>query len=290
MQKNNQILPFLRWAGGKRWFSKQIAPIIRRRLKGRYFEPFLGAGAMFFAVSPGNALLSDLNHDLINVFQIVGENPNRLINEIRKIPVDSKTYYKIRSSNPQSIFKKAVRFIYLNRTCYGGLYRENLKGEFNTPYGGGSRTPAPLWEQNLIANTSKLLSKKSIKLKADDFEVSMKKAKKGDVIYCDPTYSAVTRNQFDRYGSNIFDWNDQERLAEQALQALGRGVLVIISNTYCNEICELYESAVLISMKKIKIIGNKSKRKNNNKEYLIILDPERTYEDWYKIGSAELSN
>ena len=290
METDKPILPFLRWAGGKRWLSKQIAPIIKNRLKGFYIEPFLGAGAMFFGVSPRKALLSDLNSELINTFEIVSKNPDRLINEIQKISVNSETYYKIRSSKPRDNFSKAVRFIYLNRTCYGGLYRENLKGEFNTPYGGGSRTPKPLWEKKLIVDASKFLSKKSIKLKVVDFEVSMKEAKKGDVIYCDPTYSAVTRNHFDRYGSNIFDWNDQERLAEQAIKALGRGVLVIISNTYCNEICDLYEPAVLISMKKIKIIGKKAKRENNNKEYLIVLDPEETYEDWNKIGSAELSN
>lgn len=290
METDKPILPFLRWAGGKRWLSKQIAPIIKNRLKGCYIEPFLGAGAMFFGVSPRKALLSDLNSELINTFEIVSKNPDRLINEIQKISVNSETYYKIRSSKPRDNFSKAVRFIYLNRTCYGGLYRENLKGEFNTPYGGGSRTPKPLWEKKLIVDASKFLSKKSIKLKVVDFEVSMKEAKKGDVIYCDPTYSAVTRNHFDRYGSNIFDWNDQERLAEQAIKALGRGVLVIISNTYCNEICDLYEPAVLISMKKIKIIGKKAKRENNNKEYLIVLDPEETYEDWNKIGSAELSN
>jgi DNA adenine methylase len=290
MQNNNHILPFLRWAGGKRWLSKQIAPILKRRLNGRYFEPFLGAGAMFFAISPENALLSDLNHELINVFKIVGERPNRLINEIQKIPVDNKTYYKIRSSKPQSNFKKAVRFIYLNRTCYGGLYRENLKGEFNTPYGGGSRTPEPLWGQNLIANASKLLSKKSIKLEVNDFEVSIKKANKGDVIYCDPTYSAVTRNQFDRYGSIIFNWKDQERLADQAIQALDRGVLVIISNAYCEEIRTLYQDSIIIQQKKVKAIGNKTKSDNTHKEYLIILDPQRNYQDWVEIGEVETYN
>jgi DNA adenine methylase len=290
MQKNNQILPFLRWAGGKRWLSRKIAPILRQRLQGRYFEPFLGAGAMFFAIAPKRALLSDINTDLINGFQIVKERADELVNAIRKMSVDKDTYYRIRSSRPRTTFNRAVRFIYLNRTCYGGLYRENLKGEFNTPYGGGSRTPAPLWDRNLIANASKLLSMKSIKLKIDDFAVSMKKAGKGDVIYCDPTYRAVTRSQFDRYGSIIFDWNDQERLAEEALQALDRGVLVIISNTYCSEIRELYDSSILMPMKKNKTIGNISKRQNNNKEYLIILDPEKTYEDWHKISPVELSN
>ncbi len=235
---------------------------------------------MFFAISPKKALLSDLNSELINAYNVVIENPIRLLNEIRKIPVNNKTYYIIRSNNPRSDIQKAVRFIYLNRTCYGGLYRENQQGIFNTPYGGGSRTPAPLWEHNLITNANKSLKKKSIKLRVQDFEESIKIAKRGDVIYCDPTYRSVTRNQFDRYGSNIFSWKDQERLAKIAFLAANRGALVIISNTFCEEINTLYNGAIRILLNKKKSIGNKSNNPNNHNEYLIILDPEGKINEW----------
>ena len=114
----------------------------------------------------------------------------------------------------------------------------------------------------------------------------MKLAKKGDVIYCDPTYSSVTRNQFDRYGSIIFDWSDQERLARQAQNAVDSGALVVISNTYCAEIKTLYKRAILIPLRKNKAIGNESKDSNNNKEYLIILDPEKNYQDWETIRGS----
>jgi len=278
-----EIKPFLRWAGGKRWLAKSIAPIMRKRLKGRYFEPFLGAGAMFFAMSPKQALLSDLNGELINAFQIVAEMPNRLLKEIRKISVTKESYYKIRSSRPRSSLQRAVRFIYLNRTCYGGLYRENRQGEFNTPFGGGSRTPAPLWERNLILEASKLLSNKGVELKVQDFADSMKLAKKGDVVYCDPTYRAVTRNQFDRYGSVIFDWSDQERLAEQARYAVDRGALVVISNTFCDEIKTLYKEAIFVPLRKNKTIGNRPRHSNNNKESLIILDPDHNFQGWNSL-------
>jgi DNA adenine methylase len=282
--------PFLRWAGGKQWLAKSVAPIMRKRLKGRYFEPFLGAGAMFFALSPKRALLSDLNWELINAFQMVAETPNRLLKEIAKIPVSSGTFYRIRSSKPRSRFQRAIRFIYLNRTCYGGLYRENRKGEFNTPYGGGSRTPSPLWECNLISEASKALSSKLIKLRVQDFSDSMKLAKEGDVIYCDPTYSSVTRGAFDRYGSIIFDWGDQESLAEEAQNAVSKGALAVISNTHCGEVKDLYRQGILIALKKNKAIGNQPKNSDNNKEYLIILDPEQNYEEWEEIGEGELGD
>ena len=290
MQTDKPILPFLRWAGGKRWLSRQIAPILRQRLEGRYFEPFLGAGAMFFAVAPQRALLSDINANLINGFQIVKERADELVNAIRNISVDADTYYKIRSSRPRSAFNRAVRFIYLNRTCYGGLYRENRKGEFNTPFGGGSRTPEPLWKDDLIQRANGLLSRYSVQCKAQDFSKSMRLAKSGDLIYCDPTYRSVTRNQFDRYGAVIFDWNDQKRLAKEAQKAFKKGVFVAISNTYCDEVRSLYPDALFLQLSKSKTIGNSSKNSISKKEFLIILDPNLNVDEWVTIGQVEYYN
>jgi len=239
---------------------------------------------MFFAVAPERALLSDLNSELINAFQVVAKQPDKLVDEIRKIPVTNERYYEIRSIKPNNDIQKAVRFIYLNRTCYGGLYRENKKGKFNTPFGGGSRTPSPLWERNLIANASKLLSRRSIELKVQDFADSIKLAKSGDVVYCDPTFSSVTRTQFDRYGPVIFDWNDQERLAYSAYSAADRGALVLISNTLCNEIRALYNKAILVKFRKKKTIGNKPNNSANHNESLIIIDPQSDIGEWKNLG------
>lgn len=284
------ILPFLRWAGGKRWLCRQIAPIFKAHLQGRYFEPFLGAGAMFFAIAPDRALLSDINEDLINSFQIVKNKPEELAIAIQKLPVDAATYYKLRSKKPITSFNKAVRFIYLNRTCYGGLHRENQKGEFNTPFGGGSRTPKTLWEDNLLQKANSLLSKRYVRLKVQDYAASMRLAKRGDLIYCDPTYRSVTRNQFDRYGSVIFDWNDQIRLAKEAQKAYKRGVFVAISNTYCDELRALYPDALFLQLSRGKAIGNKSNNGNSKKEYLIILDPNLKVSEWISVGQIELDN
>ena len=125
---------FLRWAGGKRWLSKTLAPIIIDFLAdGTYYEPFLGSGAMFFAVQPRRATLSDNNKQLINAFLQVSCKPDDLQRILAALRSTKKEYYRIRSAVPKTALEQAARFIYLNRNCWGGLYRENRRGEFNVP-------------------------------------------------------------------------------------------------------------------------------------------------------------
>ena len=135
-----------------------------------------------------------------------------------------------------------------------------------------------------------MLSGKNIRCKTQDFADSIKLAKKGDLIYCDPTYRAVTRNQFDRYGSIIFDWQDQERLARKAHNAYKKGAFVAISNTYCDEVRALYPDAMFLQLSRSKAIGNKSKTSNSKKEFLIILDPNLNITEWLSVGQLEYSN
>lgn len=283
----NVVEPFLRWAGGKRWLTHALAPVLKRRLTGRYFEPFLGAGAMFFAVAPDRAVLSDLNADLMETFRMVAERPTELLEAVRALTVDESTYYRTREDEPEEPFLRAVRFVYLNRTCYGGIYRENKRGKFNTPYGGGSRTPAPLWESSLIERAERMLAKKDVVMEVCDFERMLDTAGSGDVIYCDPAYRAATRAQFDRYGAVVFGWDDQERLATAAKRAAGRGALVVISNTRCSEVKGLYEDATRLLLSKSKAIGKSSKDPDRRKEYLIVLDPEDDAIRWSSIGRVE---
>lgn len=279
--------PFLRWAGGKRWLAKDLAAPIRQILAGTYFEPFVGSGALFFALAPEKARLSDLNEDLITTYREVANSPEQILRAIRKLPVNRKTFNEIRSSAPRSDHEKAVRFLYLNRTCYGGIYRENRQGHFNTPYGGGSRTPAPLWERGLIANASKVLGRPAVEFDVCDFELSIAKASAGDVVYCDPTYHAVTREQFDRYGSTVFNWADQIRLAKACRMAMRRGAVVLVSNTFCQEIKNLYPRTFRIRLEKQKCIGKLSTRHNSKNEYLIVLDPFENQALWRGMGKIE---
>ncbi len=281
------VEPFLRWAGGKRWLAHALAPVLKKRLSGRYFEPFLGAGAMFFAVAPKRAVLSDLNADLIGAFRVVAEHPSELLEAVRALPVDESTYYKTREDEPEDPFLRALRFVYLNRTCYGGIYRENKRGKFNTPYGGGSRTPTPLWENRLIERAERMLAKEDVVLEVCDFEHVLDTAGSGDVVYCDPAYRAATRAQFDRYGAVVFGWNDQERLAAAVRRAAERGALVVVSNTRCPEVKSLYGDATRILLSKSKAVGNSSKDPDRRKEYLIVLDPENDASSWRFVGLVE---
>ena len=136
-------LPFLKWPGGKRWLAPTLLTTIRRSEFRTYYEPFLGGAALFFALKPGHSVLSDINHDLINTYRQVKYHPSDLIRRLQTIPVNKRTYDSQRKHLPHRALDRAVRFLYLNRTAFGGMYRLNQTGKFNVPFGGGERTPAP---------------------------------------------------------------------------------------------------------------------------------------------------
>src|SRR5262245_48598437 len=263
-ERERSVQPFLRWAGGKRWLARLIAPRIREFINtshGRYFEPFLGGGAMFFAVAPQRAHLSDSNASLINTFCLVRDRYQEIQELLRTIAVTADNYYKLRAATEIGDVFKATRFIFLNRTCYGGLYRINQQGQFNVPYGGGSRTPENLWKKGILERAALLLQSSNAHIECCDFAKAMGRVKRGDVIYCDLTYRNLSRRQFDRYNipQEIFSWADQERLAEAALKAKKKGAFVIISNDASREIRRLFRSDKRIALERKKAIGRRSK-------------------------------
>jgi DNA adenine methylase len=295
--------PFLKWAGGKRWLAPKLVPLIRAELdksNGEYFEPFLGAGAIFFALAPNKASLSDVNANLIEVYLEIKRNWLAIVDEIKKWPVEEDFFYTLRKAQPSNRFERACRFLYLNRTCYGGLYRENQLGHFNVPYGGG-RDHRALWEKNLLQRASAALQNR-VSVRCADFELLINRSVEGDVVYCDPTYSTMKRTQFDRYGKTIFSWADQMRLAIAAEKAMDRGVLVIVSNSGCLHLNDFYPRAYKINLEKTKSIGNKAKTIAVHQESLYVLDPRSRRENWgelgkilnrksrYSIGSSDLKN
>ncbi len=275
---------FLRWAGGKGWLTKTVAPIIVDRLgDGTYYEPFLGSAAMFFAVQPRRATLSDNNKQLINTFRQVARKPEDLQRILRALRSTKKEYYRLRSAAPKTALEGAARFIYLNRNCWGGLYRENRRGEFNVPYGGGTRNHVSLAREPLLQTVASLLRRRNVRLLSCPFEEILQNVGRGDVIYCDPTYRRQTRHHFDRYGANVFDWNDQKRLASLAGKAFGKGALVIVSNASCFSIADLYPNALIIRTSRKKGFGNTNNRAALA-EYVFVLDPEQRLEQWLPVG------
>jgi DNA adenine methylase len=281
------VTPFLRWAGGKRWLAPHLAPLITERLSTSYHEPFVGAGAIYFYLRPKNAVLTDINNDLINTYKIISKRTNQVLDALRAIPVDSENFYRIRGSSPRDSLMRAVRFIYLNRTCYGGIHRTNQRGEYNTPYGGGSRTPEPLWRDGILSAAASMLRPKTVRIFTSDFERPIDSATEGDVIYCDPVYATRNREKFDRYNPRLFGWEDQIRLRNAVYRANKRGVLVVMSNTYSAEVRSLYPSAFRIALERQKFVNGRTKSSGSDLEYLIVLDPTERRKDWESLGRIE---
>lgn len=233
------VEPFLKWAGGKRLLLPQLLEHIRPPARGgKYFEPFLGGGAVFFALRPEAAYLSDASPELINAYRAVQDSVEDVIRCLSRLKHSKAEYYRVRGSHPRLPATRAARFIYLNKTCFNGLYRVNLKGEFNVPFG---RHPSTLLicNKKQLRNASDALTDTDIAI--EDFEVAMTQAGENDVVYCDPPYTvAHTNNGFVEYNAQVFSWRDQERLAQAAASCVDRGARVYVSNASHESIRQLY--------------------------------------------------
>lgn len=233
------IKPFLKWAGGKRWFVQNHAELLPKKYN-RYIEPFLGSGAVFFYLKPKNALLGDINKELIETYSALKKNW-RLVLRYLKLhhKLHNKNYYyQIRSNIPNSIFTRAARFIYLNRTCWNGLYRVNKRGLFNVPIGDKSSVIFPDESFEDIAN---ILN--NAELYSRDFEFLINTAKEGDLLFIDPPYTVRhNNNAFIKYNEMLFSWKDQERLFLCLKQAKDRGATIVATNAYHKSVRTLYTS------------------------------------------------
>lgn len=229
--------PFLKWAGGKRWLARSsnwLFPVSY----DRYVEPFLGGGAIFFSEQPHNAALSDANPRLIATYQALKDDWEAVYAHLSEYAAKHSDafYYEARGSLRQEPAAEAARFIYLNRTCWNGLYRVNLKGEFNVPRGTKTRV---LLDTDDFAGVASALSKAS--LEVQDFEVALADAGKGDFVFLDPPYTvAHNNNGFLKYNETIFSWGDQVRLKDAAVAAAGRGASVLVLNAKHSSVEKLY--------------------------------------------------
>jgi DNA adenine methylase len=238
----------------------------------RYVEPFLGGGAMFFGLRPSLANLSDVNAELINVYQQVARNPRKLLRSLQDLPVTQDTFLSLRAENTGSPGRRAVRFLYLNRTAFGGMYRVNRQGQFNVPYGGGHRTPAPLWTDRLLCRAASRLGTATVEVL--DFEVALSAAQDGDLVYCDPTYTVThDNNGFVRYNETNFSWADQRRLASGATAAAGRGATVLVSNAHHPDIRALYPDADIHTVYRASCLCPDPEKRRRAAEYLVVLTP-----------------
>ena len=233
---SNEPRPFLKWAGSKQALLNHVVGVLPRSFKN-YFEPFLGGGALFFLLEPSQAFLSDACAPLIETFEAVQKNPNAVLRNLKGRRPTKKHYYETRGKSSSGVFKRAADFIFLNKSCWNGLYRVNSDGEFNVPFG-WPRTDHIVDASNLRACS---LALKSATLSVVDFEEAVSKAKEGDLVYLDPPYvTGHNNNGFRDWNETLFSWSDQQRLAKLAKYLAGRGVHVVISNADHKEIQKLY--------------------------------------------------
>lgn len=261
--------PFLKFAGGK----TALLPEIRKRIPDKfrqYVEPFVGGGAVFFALAASGKIkskpiLGDNNEELIETYCDVRLDVDTVIAglKIHERKHSEEYYYKTRASHAVNV---APRMIYLNKTGFNGLYRVNKKGEFNTPFGRYTN-PTICDEENLRACAAAL---KNVEFFSGDFESTMEQAKKGDFCYCDPPYVPVsTTSNFTSYTRDGFTLDDQKRLADCARRLVKRGVHVLLSNSDTPLVRKLYKGFKLEKVEAPRRINSKGGKRGNVGELLI---------------------
>ena len=265
MKQIKKTKPFLRWAGGKQWLIKLFSQLSNNEYNS-YFEPFLGGGSLFFNLNPKKSFLSDINFNLINTYEILKNYPNKLTSELQKWKNDKETYYKIRESKFDNRIKKAAQFIYLNKTCWNGLYRVNKLGKFNVPFGNNNRL---IFSKENLLKCSEIL--KNANLNNCDFEVTLKYGQKADLIYLDPPYTVLhSNNGFRQYNEKLFTWDDQIRLSNLASNLNKMGCLVITSNANNEMIKELYPDFICLQISRYSIIAAQASFRRRITELLFI--------------------
>ena len=264
------VPPFLRWPGGKRWLTPTMQKVIGGGQYSRYFEPFLGGGAMFFALQIKPAILSDVNGDLIDTYKAVRGSSQEVVRRLRRLRVDVQAFRSISTSRPKDVVGRAVRLLYLNRVAFSGIYRVNRFGQFNVPFGGDRKLDA-LWRDGRLSIAATAL-KGQVTLTCSDFEESISEAGRGDLVYCDPTYNVThAENGFRRYNEKYFTWADQERLARVAQAAAARGATVVLSNAHFLPLRDLYPGAKIRVVERVSTVARDPKARAPVKEYLFVL-------------------
>jgi DNA adenine methylase len=251
--------PFVKWAGGKGQLLSKLRPFFPlRRNYDRYFEPFVGGGAVFFDLAPDNAVLSDRNPELMIAYKMVRDNVHDIIEllqlhsrEHRRSP--AKHYEKVRSTAPSDLteVERAARLIYLNKTCYNGLYRVNRDGMFNVPPG-RQKNPNICDHRNLLAASQVL---RGVQLQTTDFNESLSKAGRDDFIYLDPPYHSKGRTStFTAYTEDGFTNEDQSELATLFSILDSKGCRVLLSNSDSSRVRDLYSKYMIIPLKASRLI------------------------------------
>ena len=266
--------PVVKWVGGKRQLLPQILPLIPKRMTA-YCEPFLGGGAVLFALQPRRALVNDLNQDLITVYRVIREDADALIDHLSRHENTPEYFYRIRDLDRDkdayaalSDVEKASRLLYLNKTCYNGLFRVNASGAFNSPYG-HYRRPNIVNEQT-IRGVSRYFNTCDITFFSGDFAAVLEQVPKGGFVYLDPPYDPVSDTaSFTGYNKGGFGREEQVRLKECCDALTARGVKFLLSNSATPFIRELYGSYRVSIVQARRAVNSVASRRGAIEEVLV---------------------
>lgn len=277
--------PFLKWAGGKSKLLPQLVEL-RPQTYNTYFEPFLGSGALFFRLKPTIAVLSDVNSELINLYLVVKENVSGLIAELGSYKNSEEIYYLVRHKDRDPDYsswtsiQKAARFLYLNKTCWNGLYRVNSEGYFNVPY--GNRKNVNIIDKKTLLACSALLQ--TVNILNNDFEYVLSIAKKDDFLFIDPPYIPITDTSFTSYTVNGFSIDDHIRLRNMCDVLHDRGVKFMISNSNAGKVLELYKNYNISTIYAPRFINSKGDSRGQIKEVVITnYEIKKAQYDWWDL-------
>jgi DNA adenine methylase len=266
--------PFLKWAGGKSQLLSQLSKVFPSTFD-RYYEPFLGGGAVYFYLRPAAATISDANVEIFNSYQVIREDLDSLLEKLewfQKQRISRRLYESYRKLDPEKLSPpaRAARFIFLNKTCYNGLYRVNKQGKFNVPFGKYRRMPTLFEPENLLA-IRKLIRRADIMLSS--YEVPLRHAHSKDFVYLDPPYAVEPDSTaFTTYTKESFSAADQKRLARVFTELDNRGCFVMLSNSDTKTVRELYADyeSTTFQVEAERMISSIGSQRTGHRELLIL--------------------
>lgn len=270
-----KLKPITKWVGGKR----QLLPALNRFRPNnfhKYYEPFVGGGAFLFDLAPNSAVINDQNFELMNVYRVIKDRPNELIEILKEHQQNnSKEYYlNIRSAdrdgriNNMNYVQRAARILYMLRVDFNGMYRVNRKGQFNVPY--GKYKNPKIVNSSEIINVSNFFNNNNITILDGDFIDALDTVKKGDFVYFDPPYIPLSAtSNFTSYTSDGFDYNDQIRLKEAFFRLDAQGIKVMLSNSDTEITRNLYKNAKLHKVQAGRAINSNAALRGKVNELII---------------------
>ena len=272
--KNSLVAPVLKWVGGKRQLLDILTPLLPKHITA-YCEPFVGGGALLFSLQPNNAYVNDINNELIHVYRVIKSDVESLITALQDFKNEPEYFYTVRNwdrdrakYNMLSDIQKAARILYLNKTCYNGLFRVNNSGEFNSPFG-SYRNPNIVNAPTLRA-VSSYLNTASVRLSNGDYMQVLNILPKGTFVYLDPPYDPVSHtSNFTGYSKGGFSREEQIRLRKCCDELDARGIKFMLSNSSTDFIREQYSAYNIITVQAKRAVNSNSGRRGEVDEVVV---------------------